>query len=40
MVVVIGAVLGEVELWLLEDADEVGEALHHCIAFTCSRTCR
>ena len=30
---VLGAVLREVELGLLTDADEVGQALHHGLAF-------
>ena len=33
-VVVLGAVLREVELGLLEDADQVGQAIHHRLAFT------
>jgi len=32
-VVVLGAVLREVELGLLEDADQVGQAIHHRLAF-------
>ena len=32
-VVVVGAVLREVELGLLEDADQVGQAIHHRLAF-------
>ena len=31
-VVAIGAVLGEVEGWVLEDGDQVGEAIHHFLA--------
>ena len=32
-VVVLGAVLREIEFGLLEDADEVGQAIHHRLAF-------
>ncbi len=32
-VVVLGAVLGEIECGLFEDGDEVGEAVHHVLAF-------
>ena len=32
-VVVVSPVLREVEFWLLEDVDEVGQALHHRLAF-------
>ncbi len=33
-VIVLGAVLGKVEFWLLEDADEIGQTIDHRLAFT------